>query len=369
MSRRRAPEGHPDPDLARLSRDGVGDDAGDAEHHQDHADAGERPEDGEAEPRLAVGVAADERRQGVGVHDRDAAVDRPERPLHALEDGEGRSARPQQERAIGGRARPERDDDLRHRRVLQALVQRVRGHAHDLEVADQGERGARRAVPGERDRASERARSAQVSPSERAVDHGHAPRPRDVVGAKVAALQDRHAERPEVRVVREMEEAAPDVGVRRARDVVVPTDAAEERRAAGGRGRDDTRHRADADERLAQELLLLRRGAVALAGQGHAHEEQALGIEAEVDRLQVHERPHQQPGRAQEDERECDLEDDEGAAQPAAAEAAARALAGVPQRVHQVARGPRTARERGRTPPLSRRRGRGRTPARGRPAG
>ena len=54
-------------------------------------------------------------------------------------------------------------------------------------------------------------------------------------------------------------------------------------------------------------------------------------------RLQLDEAAHQHAGRRQQHQRQRDLDDDEGAAQPSAAEAAAGPLARVAQRVHEIA--------------------------------
>ena len=62
-------------------------------------------------------------------------------------------------------------------------------------------------------------------------------------------------------------------------------------------------------------------------GYADPHRQQVLRIEARINRLQAPEAPDEQPRAHQQDERERDLHDHEGAAQPVTALAAADVLA------------------------------------------
>ena len=97
MSRRRAPRAIRIP-ISRVCSDRVGDDAGDAEHHQDHADAANAPK--MATPsRARVGVAAENAgRESESTIARPRSID--QSAASSLRGRRGESARAQQERAI-----------------------------------------------------------------------------------------------------------------------------------------------------------------------------------------------------------------------------------------------------------------------------
>ena len=112
---------------------------------------------------------------------------------------------------------------------------------------------------------------------------------------------------------------------------------------------DDAGQRLNAVEHGPEEALLLRRGRVLAARQRHAGDENVLGIEAQIDVLQRDEAAHQQPGAGEQQQRQRDFDDDQGAPQPAATEAAADALARRPSAARPCRAGLSAAREPART--------------------
>ena len=95
----------------------------------------------------------------------------------------------------------------------------------------------------------------------------------------------------------------------------------------------------DPIEERSEEALLFGGGRVLASWQWNARDQNVLGVQPEIDRLQRDEAAHEQAGPHQQHQRQGHFDDDEHAAEPAAAEAAADPFAGILERFHHVAPG------------------------------
>ena len=126
-------ERHPDADLVRLTRHGVGDDAVDADRHEEQTEAREDAQQDQAKARFRVGETASGTPQRSGHRDRDAPVDRPDLASHAVQQrsparfGPDRMPRSKAPVIVYGMKASGIE------RIADALILRVRDHADDLE--------------------------------------------------------------------------------------------------------------------------------------------------------------------------------------------------------------------------------------------
>ena len=116
-------------------------------------------------------------------------------------------------------------------------------------------------------------------------------------------------------------------------------DSAVWRQRRGFGRHDHAGQRVEPIEERPEETLLLGRGRVLAPRQRQARHQDVRGVQPEIDRLQRDEAAHEQPRADQQHQRQRDFDDDEHAAEPAAAEAAADAFAGVLERLDHVAPG------------------------------
>ena len=230
-----------------------------------------------------------------------------------------------------------RDERLGSDRVDDAAVLRIGDDADDLERRVLDRIAVRQLLhPLQDDLAANRILGGEILVHERLVDDGHLARRADFDRRQRAAPQNLQPERPEVAVAAELVNRLPSFRVGLAGNVDVGADAAVRRKRRRLGRRDDAGQRVQPRQQRFEKLLLRRRGLVLLARQRQARDQDVVRVEAEIDRLQLHEVAHQQPRAGQQHQRQRDFAHDKRASQLAAAEPADDAAARVLQRIGHV---------------------------------